>query len=96
MDLCMIGAGDVRRYVRQYDAILVDLRSAEDYRNFHITGAVNVPADNLQRFMRQTDRQRMHVFYCQHGSLSVREGRKYLRQGYRVCSLAGGMDAYLR
>ncbi|MCD8218705.1 MAG: rhodanese-like domain-containing protein [Clostridiales bacterium] len=95
MDLCMIDAEDVRRYVRQYDALLVDLRSEEDYQNYHITGAIHIPPEQLPCFMRQTDKQRLHIFYCQHGSLNIREGRKYLRQGYRICSLAGGMDAYL-
>jgi len=96
MELCMIGAEDVRRYVRQYDAVLVDLRSEEDYRIYHIWGAIHIPPDQLQRFMHRTDKQRMHIFYCRHGNLSIREVTKYLRQGYRVCSLAGGMDAYLR
>lgn len=96
MELCMICAKDVRRYVREKDAILIDLRDEEDYREFHIPGAISVPTENLAKFMRRTDKRRLHIFYCDHGVLSIQEGRRYLRQGYRICSLAGGIDAYLR
>ncbi|MCC8028703.1 MAG: rhodanese-like domain-containing protein [Lachnospiraceae bacterium] len=95
MGLCVISAKDVRTYVSQKDAILVDLRRGEDYCEYHIRGAVSVPAKQLPRFMKQTDRGRIHIFYCQHGSLSIQEGRNYARRGYQICSLAGGLDAYL-
>ncbi len=95
MELKMIHAEDIHGYIRQKDAVLVDLRSTEDYRAFHIRGAINIPEPQLSRFMRRADKGRQYVFCCQHGSLSIREGVRYLRQGYCVCSLAGGIEAYL-
>lgn len=94
MGLCIIGAKDIREYMKQKDAVLVDLREPEEYEKEHISGAVNVPAEKLQIFMRRTDRTRIHIFYCQHGSLSFQEGKRYARAGLRICSLAGGMDGY--
>ncbi|MCD8134402.1 MAG: rhodanese-like domain-containing protein [Clostridiales bacterium] len=96
MGLCIIGANDIFRYVRQRDAILVDLRSGEAYRDFHIRGAVSVPAEQLPRFMKLTDKNRVHIFYCQHGSQSIQAGKIYARRGYNICSVAGGIDSYLR
>lgn len=94
MGLCIIGAKDVSTYVKYKDAILVDLRDEDDYRMYHITGAINIPAEQLQRFMKHTDKNRIHIFYCQHGSLSFQAGKKYVKEGYKICSLAGGIDSY--
>lgn len=96
MGLCIIGAKDVQDYIKNKGAILIDLREEEDYRAGHITGAVNIPANRLQQFMRQTDKSRIHIFYCQHGGLSFQAGKRYVREGYRICSLAGGIDSYNR
>lgn len=96
MGFCMIRANEIQAYVRENDAILIDLRSEEDYREYHLRGAINIPAEKLAEFMKRTDKNRTHIFYCRHGSLSIQEGKKYARQGYLICSLAGGTDAFLR
>ena len=96
MEFCMIRANDLQAYVRENDAILVDLRCKEDYQEYHIRGAIHIPAEQLSEFMKHTDKNRTHIFYCRHGSLSIQEGKKYTRLGYRICSLAGGMDAFVR
>lgn len=95
MALCIIGAKDIEIYVKQKDAVLVDLREPQEYENGHISGALNIPAEKLQNFMKRTDRGRIHIFYCQHGSMSFQEGKKYARTGFKICSLAGGLDGYM-
>lgn len=94
MELCMVSAEEIPWYVRQQDAVLVDLRSREDYQEFHIVGSINIPLEQLPHYMHRSDKSRLHIFCCQYGSMSIYEGRKYLRQGYRICSLAGGVDGY--
>ncbi len=94
MALCIIGAKDISVYMKQKDAVLADLREPSEYENGHIPGAVNIPAERLEAFMRRTDRSRIHIFYCQHGSMSFQEGKKYARAGFKICSLAGGLDGY--
>lgn len=96
MRLCVIGARDISDYMKYQDAILVDLREPEEYRRYHIPGAINIPAKELPRFMRRTDKSRIHIFYCEKGSLSFQEGKKYVRAGFRICSLAGGIEGYRR
>ena len=94
MGLCIIGAKDIPIYMKQRQAILIDLREPDEYRRNHIPDALNVPAGTLQQFMNHSNRNRIHIFYCQHGSLSFQEGKKYVRAGFQICSLAGGMDGY--
>lgn len=96
MELCIIGAKDISVYVRKREAILVDLRNEDDYRDFHIRGAISVLAKHLSCFMKRSDKNRLYIFYCQHGSQSIQEGRIYARRGYRICSVAGGIEGYVR
>lgn len=95
MGLCIIGAKDVLYYMKYKDAVLIDLRNEDEYESGHITGAINVPMYKLPSFMRRADKNQIHIFYCQHGSMSFQEGKRYIRAGYQICSLAGGMDGYL-
>ena len=94
MGLCIIGAKDVKEYQIRKQALVIDLRDPKDYMRFHIEGAINVPAAELEQFMEKISKKQMLVFYCQHGSQSFQEGKKYVRRGYQICSLAGGVLAY--
>lgn len=93
MGLCIIGAADVESYQKK-GGILVDIRPLQDYRRGHIAGAVSVPAEQLEEYMRGASKSRLFIFYCQHGSRSFQEGKKYVKAGYRICTLAGGFRAY--
>lgn len=94
MGLCIIGSRDLDDYRRRRGAILIDLRDQEEYRRFHINGAVNVPAERLEQYMNGASKKQNFIFCCQHGSLSLQEGKRYVREGYQICSLAGGVLAY--
>ena len=94
MGLCIIGARDIKDYQLRKNAILIDLRDSEEYMRFHINGAVNVPVEELEQYMKRASRNRNYIFCCQHGSLSLQEGKRYVRKGYQICSLAGGVLAY--
>ena len=94
MGLCIVGAIVIANYKKRYGARLIDLRSSEEYRRGHIEGAVHVPVDRLRQYMRSVPSNQMLIFYCQHGSQSFQEGKRYVREGYRICTLAGGYQAY--
>lgn len=94
MGLCIIGARDVEDYRHRTRAILIDLRDQAEYKRFHINGAINVPAERLEQYMKGASKNQNFIFCCQHGSLSLQEGKKYVREGYQICSLAGGVLAY--
>lgn len=94
MGLCIIGARDVKEYQNRKRAILIDLRDREEYQRFHINGAVSVPVERLEGYMKGVSKNQNVIFCCQHGSLSLQEGKKYVREGYQICSLAGGVSAY--
>jgi rhodanese-related sulfurtransferase len=90
----MIGAKDIKNYQYRKDAVLLDLRDWQEYREYHIKGAVNVPVQELERYMENASKDRVYIFCCQHGSMSIQEGKRYGRKGYQICSLAGGITTY--
>lgn len=94
MGLCIIGSKDLKTYQNKNRAFLIDLRDQGEYRRFHINGAINVPAERLEKYMQHVSKNQKCIFYCQHGSLSLQEGKRYVREGYQICSLAGGVSAY--
>lgn len=94
MGLCIIGARDIRDYQNRRGAVVIDLRNPEEFVQFHIRGAVNVPVEKLEQYMKSAPRNRIFIFCCQHGNQSIQEGKRYVREGYQIYSLAGGMYAY--
>ncbi len=96
MGLCLISAKEIGKYRRRWNALVIDLREHTDYRQWHIPGAQNVPVEELETFMREIPHSRMVIFYCEYGNTSIQEGCRYVKRGYRICSVAGGIDAYRR
>ena len=96
MGLCLISAKEIGEYRRRWHALVIDLRDYDDYRQWHIPGAQNVPVEELESFMKEIPYSRMVIFYCEYGNTSIQEGCRYVKRGYRICSVAGGIDAYRR
>lgn len=96
MGLCLISTKEISEYRRRWNAMVIDLRDPKDYRQWHIPGARNVPVEELEAFMEQVSKSRLVIFYCQYGNTSIQEGCRYVKRGYRICSVAGGIDAYRR
>ena len=94
MGLCLISSKEISEYRRRWNAMLVDLRNPKAYRQWHIPEAQNVPLEELELFMEQVPKSRLVIFYCQYCNTSIQEGCRYVKRGYRICSVAGGIDAY--
>lgn len=73
---------------------LVDLRYEQDWRAAHISGAVNIPEDDLAARAGELDRGRPVVTVCRAGSRSG-DAAEWLRgQGFDAENLDGGMLAW--
>ena len=74
--------------------IVVDLRSFKEYQETHILGAIHIPYENLWRLSRYRDKS--IVLYCEHGITSTAAAVTLAEKGYKVSSLEGGIQAYLK
>ncbi len=73
---------------------LLDVRTADEFGFGHLTGAVNIPMEELEYRFYELNRDRPVIVYCGHGSKSLMAARFLDRMGYLVMAAAGGLDSY--
>ena len=85
----------VKEYQKTSGAVLLDVRTPEEYRNGHIPGSKNVSLQTIDRVdsVAQNKDTALYV-YCQSGARS-RQAAGLLRQmGYTNVNNIGGIAAY--
>ena len=73
-------------------AVLLDVRTAQEYRNGHIPGSRNLPLQNIGRVALEKDTA-LYV-YCQSGARSRRAAEQLREMGYTKVHDIGGIAAY--
>ena len=73
------------------DAVLLDVRMAEEYAAGHVPGSVNLPLDRLEAIA--LPRETPLFVYCYSGARSGQACRKLQAMGYR-CENIGGLAGY--
>lgn len=81
--------------INKQDAVVVDVRAAEEFRKGRITGAINVPASQLKAndlSLIQKYQQKPLILVCETGMTTSSIGRILTKAGFtRVHTLRGGM-----
>lgn len=93
MTFAIVYPKDIERLRIEKRAILIDIRSRDEYRQGHWEGAINYPEDEVQDYTKVLTRKRPIIVYCQHGGSSMQVARNLGRNGYDVGSVVGGYDA---
>lgn len=89
-----INAG-VAEYKATDGAVLLDVRTAEEYRDGHIEGSINLPLDRIS-FIKNAVKDKSTPLYvhCLSGSRSG-QAVLYLKQiGFRNATNIGGISSY--
>ena len=74
------------------DAVLIDVREADEFRAGHIPGAINVPLSGIDTISIPKDKQ---IFvYCLRGTRSSQAARKMKKMGYTKVKSIGGIMGY--
>ena len=91
----IIAAQQAVLLINKQDAVVIDVRSADDFRKGHISGAVNVPASQLKAkdFSQiQKYQQKPLILVCESGMTTASVGRILTKADFtQVYSLRGGM-----
>lgn len=74
--------------------LVLDVRSAEEFADWSIPGAVNIPVTELAARLGELPDEREVVTVCASGIRSVAAAEQLARAGRRVASLSGGMVAW--
>ncbi len=75
--------------------LLLDVRTAKEFAESHIPGAVNVPVDELRGRLAELPKGRPVVAYCQVGQRGYLATRVLMHAGFDVRNLGGGYKTYL-
>jgi phage shock protein E len=93
-----LGGGKVSsaeaRLLVEKGALLLDVRSPEEFQSGHLQGAVNIPVQELDARMGEVGpKERAVVVYCRSGMRSGRAAELLKRAGYDVRDL-GAMSRW--
>lgn len=76
------------------NAIIIDVRSREEFRRGHIPMAMNVPVREIQNGKVNFPRGRTLIFYCDSGANSLKAARVLAGYGYKTINAVGGIQQY--
>ena len=86
---------EVKKFQEMSDAVLLDVRTPQEYQSGHIPGSVNAPLQTLgSKDMLPADRDTRLFLYCHSGARSSQAVRLLARMGYANAKNIGGIAAY--
>ena len=90
---------DINKGVMEYrntdGAVLLDVRTPQEYREGHIPGSKNVPLQTIDKISSVIDNKNVPMFvYCQSGARSRQATSMLQGMGYTNANNIGGIAAY--
>ncbi len=76
------------------NSFLLDVREVMEFREGHITGAVNIPLHKLRHRLAEIPRDKEILVYCRSGLRSYIATRILLQNGFKVQNISGGILVY--
>lgn len=89
--------GEAVRLINSRDAVVVDVRSAADFKKSHLLNAVNVPLAGIEERAKEIakDKDTTILCYCAVGSAAPQACAKLRKLGYtNVHALKGGINGW--
>lgn len=85
----------VKQFKASERALLIDVRSPEEYRQGHIPGSKNIPLENITRIDRFAPDKSTPLFvYCRSGARSGVAVKELEALGYADATNIGGINSY--
>ena len=85
------------RLINHANAVMVDLRRENDFKDGHILNAINIPVDELPERQNELQKykERQVILYCNNGAESTRASRILRQNGFeKLHCLKGGVHAW--
>ena len=88
----LVSFSEASKYIYHSKTLLVDLRSREAFATSHISGAWNIPYEELSQYQEEMMNYDRIIFYCDHGNHSLQAARELAKKGKWASSIAGGYE----
>lgn len=79
--------------IKEKKALLVDIRTLEEYDRSHWNGAISLPMDITDSYEEMFEPYQYVIFYCTHGGSSMKLARYLGNRGYNTATVIGGYNA---
>ena len=85
----------LKEYAEAENAVLLDVRTPQEYREGHIPGSINVPLQTLDKVRLVVENKDAELFvYCYSGARSRQATAMLQHMGYTEVQNLGGITAY--
>ena len=92
----LISWEEASKYTYHSGTLLIDLREPELYEKGHMSGAWNITYEELDQHMNEIMNYERIIFYCDHGTHSLRAAKLLAQKGKWASSIAGGYEGRYR
>ena len=89
-----LSPGETTRKINKENALVVDLRSSQEFSSGHIAGSINVQEDKLEQHLitKRHPKETPVVLVCKTGVASKKSGISLMKAGYLdINVVSGGM-----
>ena len=92
-----ISVSDASAMIQSYpNLVILDVRTAQEYAQGHVKGAINIPLSDLPGRIGELDRNRPILVYCQTGVRSAQASTILVNSGFtQVYDMEGGLNAWI-
>lgn len=93
-DLEMVNYDEFWQFVKENNAVILDVRTSKEFSGGAIEGAVNINVDNLRENLANLDKEKIYAIYCQVGLRGYLANRIMRNNGFRAVNLNGGYNLW--
>lgn len=91
-----VRVNDAARRVERGDAVLLDVREAEEWQAGHAPAARHLPLSELRDRLHEVPQDRPLLAICRSGNRSGQVAGALARIGYEIENVDGGMQAWVK
>lgn len=91
-----VGPKEAVLLINKKNAVVIDIRTQDNYRSGHIVDAVNAPLRDWNDSSKKLDKfkAKLVIIVCNNGIESQKAAATLAKQGYTALALSGGMRAW--
>lgn len=93
-NLEMVNYDDFWTFVKENEAVILDVRTSKEFEGGHIEGAVNINVDDLRENLQNLDKDKVYAIYCQVGLRGYLANRIMRNNGFKAVNLNGGYNLW--
>ena len=95
-DLEMVNYDEFWDFVKENDAVILDVRTSKEFSGGAIEGAININVDDLRENLQNLDKNKVYAIYCQVGLRGYLANRIMRNNGFRAVNLNGGYNLWAK